>query len=97
MSKTDPWIPGNLPAASAAYKNKPCQLGGFSIAETAGATAKVRLWDNATTNSGTLVATIPLAANGSLTKEFKWGVRLAAGLYVEVVSGAVEGSLFTNT
>ena len=94
--KQDPWIPTSLPASSKAIRSGAGQLGGFSVAETAGSTAKIRLWDNATSASGTLVATIPLTANAGLTKEFKWGVRLTNGLFVEVVSGAVEGSLFTN-
>lgn len=96
MAKTDPWIPGNLPTTSKVFRTGGGQYGGFSVRETAGSTATIRLWDNASAASGTLLETISLTANASLREEYKWGVRALNGIYVEIVSGTVEGSIRTN-
>lgn len=67
---------------------------GFALRETAGAIATVRIYDNASAASGTLVDTISLAANESGSAWYAdGGIRLTAGLYVKIVAGAVEGSL----
>lgn len=94
--KQDPWICGNITGSSGVFRDKPGQLGGYSLRETAGATAVVRIYDNNSAASGVILATIGLAANASLDKEYKWGKRALNGLYVQVVSGAVEGCLLTN-
>jgi hypothetical protein len=67
---------------------------GFTIRETAGAVAVVRIYDNATTNSGTLLEEIALAAAESAREYYQGGgVRCANGIYVNVVSGTVSGSI----
>jgi hypothetical protein len=74
-------------AAPAAYK-------GFSIRETAGATAIIRIYDNASAASGTLLDTIRLAANESAREWYgPGGIDALNGIYVDIVSGAAEGSV----
>lgn len=68
---------------------------GWNITETTGvATAKVRFWDN-NTNSGTIIASITLAANESRSDNFSpRGLNINhAVVYYEIVSGSVEGSI----
>ena len=68
---------------------------GYSLRETAGAVATVRLWNNASAASGTLVATIALVASAS--RDFAVpddGVWFDLGLFVEVVAGTVEGAIY---
>lgn len=71
------------------------EYGGVGLHVTGAAAAAVRLWDG-TAASGTLLETIELAASGVDS----WAsfvlappVRFAVGLFVEIVSGAVEGSI----
>lgn len=67
---------------------------GFAIRETGGATAVVRIYDN-TAASGTLIDTISLTS-GESRSEFLHGEGIAlqtTGLYVDIVSGSVEGSI----
>jgi hypothetical protein len=67
---------------------------GYSLRETAGAAATVRIYDNATTGSGTLLDTVRLSANESAREWYAdGGLWAAAGIYVKVVAGAVEGSV----
>jgi|GEM_PF-2598788 len=66
-------------------------LAGYNFRETAGAVAKVRLWDN-TSAAGVILATVALAANGSI--DLVCDRRFAKGVFAEIVSGAVEGSIF---
>lgn len=71
------------------------QFLGITVRETAGSTAAVRVYDNASAASGTILAVVALAANASQTVWFgPAGVRAANGIYVDIVSGAVEGSVF---
>lgn len=66
---------------------------GFTIRETAGATAVVRIYDNVT-NSGTLLESISLAANESAREYYGDGIQtIVGGIYVDIISGAVEGSI----
>lgn len=65
---------------------------GFSIRETAGAAAVVRVYD-ATSAAGTLLDTIGLAALESAREYYPGGVWAQTGIYVDIVSGAVEGSV----
>lgn len=72
-------------------------LAGWSLHETTGAAgAVVRLHDGVDT-SGDVVAAVSLAAGADSTR---WllphGVGFAGGLFCEVVSGAVEGALYTG-
>lgn len=98
MSKLDPWVAKACPSSSAVVRGVPGVFGGYALRETGGSSAVVvRLYDNATTNSGTLVATINVPAGGSVSSEMNWGVRCLAGIYAAVSgSGTVEGSIFTN-
>lgn len=66
---------------------------GFSIEETAGASAKVRIWDNASEASGTLLDPVGLRASETAREYYESGIRVTNGVYVEVVSGAVAGSV----
>jgi hypothetical protein len=66
---------------------------GIVLRETAASTAVVQIWDG-TGAAGTLLDVVGLAASGSARE---WlgdgGLRFKTGLYVEIVSGAVEGSV----
>lgn len=67
---------------------------GFSIRETAGATATVRIYDNASANSGTLLDSIQLNANESAREWYgAEGIDASDGIRVDIVSGTVEGSI----
>jgi hypothetical protein len=66
---------------------------GFAVRETAGAVAVVRVYDSASAASGTLLDTIALAANESAREFYPGGVWCSNGVYVKIVSGAVEGSV----
>lgn len=66
---------------------------GFTLRETAGAAAVVRIYDNASAASGTLLDTIGLAANESARELYLKPVHAANGIFVDIVSGAVEGSI----
>lgn len=71
-------------------------LTGYSIRETAGAPAVVRVHDGRDA-SGDLLVTIGLAADESATVVLPHqGVGFALGLYVEIVSGAVEGTVYVG-
>jgi F0F1-type ATP synthase alpha subunit len=65
---------------------------GFSIRETAGATAVVVIYDN-TSASGTVLEAISLAANESAREFYPGGIWANTGIFVDVVSGAVAGSV----
>ena len=66
---------------------------GFAIRETAGAAAVVRIYDNASAGSGTLIDTVGLAANESAREFYPGGIWCVLGIYVDIVSGTVEGSV----
>jgi len=68
---------------------------GFAIRETAGAAAVVLVYDHASAASGTLLDTISLAANESAREFYSEGIMALLGIYVDVVSGAVAGSVRT--
>lgn len=67
---------------------------GFSIRETTGsATAVVRVYDGAGA-AGTLLDTVSLGAAESARELYgSCGIWASDGIYVDVVSGAVEGSV----
>lgn len=66
---------------------------GFSLRETAGSTAVVRIRAGGVVG-GTILDTISLAANESAREDyFPQGLRAAGGLYYQLVSGAVEGAI----
>jgi hypothetical protein len=71
----------------------PGQLQGWSLRETAGAVATVRIREVGV--AGKILASIGLAANDD---DRAWygplGVDFATDLYIEVVAGAVEGAIY---
>lgn len=66
---------------------------GLTVRETAGAAAALRVYDHASVASGTLLETVSLAANGSVQLLYSAGIWAVNGIYVDIVSGAVEGSI----
>jgi hypothetical protein len=67
---------------------------GFSLRETAGATAVVRLYDHSRAASGALIETVSLVAHESTSDWYAPdGIHCANGLVVDVVEGSVEGSV----
>lgn len=84
-----------LTGANQVVSSKPIAYMGFTIRETTGTTAAVvRIWDNASAASGTVLDEIALSG-GQSAREFypMGGVRAYNGVYVQVVSGAVTGSV----
>jgi len=66
---------------------------GFTVRETSGASpAVVDIYDG-TSAAGTKLETIRLAASASLRKGYRGGIWAANGIFVDVVSGAVAGSV----
>lgn len=66
---------------------------GFTIRETAGAAAVVRLYDNASAASGTPLEKITLGPNESAREFYQVGIWAENGIYANVASGAVAGSV----
>lgn len=85
-------LDGGDAATSQTVSNSPGTLAGYSLRETSGTTsAVVRLRDGIDTG-GQLLATISLAPAESARDWFMpQGIGFANGLYVEVVTGPVEG------
>lgn len=81
-------------AASTGLVGFGVQFHGWSFRETAGAAASCRVRDGRDA-TGAILATIGLAANAS---DHEWlgdaGVTADVGLYLEVVSGSVEGAVY---
>jgi len=67
---------------------------GVNFAETAGAPAKLRIRNGQDVGQPILL-TIALAANTSSLIHFASPVEASKGLFLELVSGNVEGSIFT--
>jgi hypothetical protein len=74
-------------------RDVPAYYVGFTIRETAGATAVVRIFDHASAATGTVLEEISLTANQSAREYYPSGLRAALGVYVDVVSGSVAGSV----
>jgi hypothetical protein len=68
-------------------------LAGYTIRETAGAAAVVRIFDHESAASGTILAGISLAADQAVDVMYPRPVRAVRGVFVDVVSGTVEGSV----
>ena len=86
-----------LTGSDQAAHARPNQFLGITVRETAGSTAAVRVYDHASAASGTILTTVALAANASSTLWFgPAGIRAANGVYVDIVSGAVEGAVFLS-
>lgn len=84
-----------LTGSDGAHRAAATLLAGFVIQETGGASAAtIRVYDNASAASGTLVAAANLAAGGSSTVAFFRPINCVNGLYVDVGgSGVIAGSL----
>lgn len=67
-------------------------LRGFTIHEDSSAAAEVKIRDASAT--GTIIWFLQLAADESASIVFGESLRAPGGVYVEEVSGSVEGSLF---
>lgn len=85
---------GSAPNSSGRPLSSPGRIVGWSIRETAGAAAAVRLWDGREAG-GQLLATVALAASDSHTvMPTGGGISVSDALFVEVVTGAVEGVVY---
>lgn len=73
----------------------PCTFRGLSIRDASGAANNVDLYDNPAAASGTVVASVALAANGSGHVNVPDGVRCASGLWLQS-SGTLVGSVWTG-
>lgn len=84
-------------AASRVAYNLGTLLYGYAICEATGAaTAKIRIRDGRDVG-GSVVAPISLAIGGTLVMPpGDYGVRCTAGIFLEVVSGSVEVSLYLS-
>lgn len=80
------------PLVAGAIRTTHTTYAGFTVRETAGAAATVRIFDNAGAASGTLLETIELTADASDHAHYPGGIRAANGVFVEI-TGTVEGSL----
>lgn len=80
---------------SGAVASTPCTFRGLSIRDTSGAVNNVDLYDNPGAASGTVVASVALAANGSTHVTVPDGVRCGAGLWLQA-TGALVGSVWTG-
>jgi len=68
---------------------------GFTIAEDAGATAHIRFRKLVVT--GTILASIKLQAGESAMIMFPDEMEASGGVYVQEVSGSIEGSLYDKS
>lgn len=70
---------------------------GFTIRETAGATALVTLYDHASLATGTILETISLAPGESRSEYYgDGGIKATNGIFAKINSGAVVGSVRTG-
>lgn len=82
-----------IPGVSGAVRTEQSVYRGFTVRETAGSTALVRLFDHASAASGTVLEEIALAANETARECYSGGVWAVLGIYVQIVSGSVSGSV----
>lgn len=84
-----------VPLTAGALATGPGELLGITVHAT-GTTPKIRLWDN-TSASGTLVGTYELTTSGvgsTFDVMYSPARQFTKGLFLEVVTGTVEGSVF---
>lgn len=65
---------------------------GFSVRETAGAAAVIRIYDGVTA-AGLLLETLAFGPNECMGDFYAGGIMCQVGVYVDVVSGTVEGTV----
>lgn len=83
-----------LTGADQAVKATAAMYGGYTVQETAGSAATVRIYDNASAASGTLIGAVNLAANGSADVSLVYPTWCVNGIYVDVGgAGTVAGSV----
>lgn len=83
-----------LPAVDTVLSGRRGYLMGWSVRETSGtATATFRLW-NTTTAQGVIVASVSLNAGESSRDYLPAAVECEGGLYFDILSGALEGSVW---
>lgn len=86
--------PVALTGSNQAAKTSRTYYRGFTIRETSGtASAVVRIYDNDAAASGTVLDEISLNAGESAREWYESGIWAVNGVYVNVVSGAVAGSV----
>jgi hypothetical protein len=66
---------------------------GMVVRETAGSTAVVRVYDG-TSAAGILIDTVALAALDEGPTAIHIGIQCMTGVFVDIVSGTVEGAIF---
>lgn len=73
-------------------------LYGWSVRENAGtpAVATVELWDNASAATGTMLASIVLAASGNDQVNFPTPIRAKNGIFATVTAGTIKGSAYID-
>lgn len=85
-------------SASGAIRTTAGTYYGLSVRDTASSGAVIRVWDNASAASGTLLETVKVAASSSFNIQYNvednsGGIRAVNGIYFELVSGTIEGSI----
>jgi len=70
----------------------PSLYAGFSVRETAGSTAVLRI-HNGTSAAGTLLDSVSLAAGESAREFYSPPIWASLGVFVDVISGSIEGSV----
>ncbi len=71
-------------------------FGGFVVHVTGGAAAVVKFYDSTSASSGTLLGAVELTASGNgswAVVELHHPIRVANGVWFDLVSGTVEGSV----
>lgn len=87
--------PYNVTATGVVYAGA-ATFRGCSIRDTSGATNTVKIFDNASAASGTVLFSVQLAANASVPPlSIDDGVRAVNGLFLQA-TGAVEGSVWVG-
>lgn len=81
--------------ASAVVASTPTTFRGLSIKDTSAAGNTIKVYDNPSAASGTILFERVLAANADVTVMDPSGVRGASGLYFSS-TGSVEGSVFIS-
>ena len=84
-----------LTGADQAVRSGPAIYCGFAVQETGGSnSATVRIYDNASAASGTLIDTVNLAAGGSDARMYNRGLWCENGIYLDLGgTGVVAGSI----
>lgn len=83
-----------VPAAAGALSAVPCTLRGLSIRDTSAVTNTIKIFDNASAGSGTMLFSVQLAGNASVSPlSIADGLRAVNGLFL-TATGALEGSVW---